>query len=56
MICAVGLPTYIVSRPEWRRMLMVADPMYTPAMQEKLEMEQIISEAENVMAKQLEYL
>ena len=35
---------------------MVADPTYTPAMREKLETEQIISEAENVMAKQLEYL
>lgn len=56
LICAAGLPTYIVSRPEWRRMLMVADPTYTPAMREKLETEQIVSEAENVMAKQLEYL
>ena len=56
LICAAGLPTYIVSRPEWQRMLMVADPTYTPAMQEMLEMEQIISKAENVMAKQLEYL
>ena len=56
LICAASLPTYIVSRPEWRRMLMVADPTYTPAMQEKLETEQIVSEAENVMAKQLECL
>lgn len=56
LICAAGLPTYIVSRPEWRRMLMIANPTYTPAMREKLETEQIVSEAENVMAKQLEYL
>ena len=56
LICVAGLPTYIVSRPEWQRMLMVVDPTYTPAMREKLETEQIVSEAENVMAKQLEYL
>ena len=56
LICTAGLPTYIVSRPEWQRMLMVADPTYTSAMQEKLETEQIVSEAENVMVKQLEYL
>jgi hypothetical protein len=56
LVCAAGLPTYIVSRPEWWRMLMVADPTYTPATREKLETEQIVSEAENVMAKQLEYL
>ena len=37
-------------------MLMVADPTYTPAMRQKLETEQIISNSENVMAKQLEYL
>ena len=45
-----------VSRPKWWRMLMVAYPMHTPATQEKLKMEQIISKVENVMAKQLEYL
>jgi hypothetical protein len=56
LVCAAGLPTYMVSRPEWWRMLMVADPTYRPATREKLETEQIVSEAENVMAKQLEYL
>ena len=56
LICVAGLPTHIVSRPEWRRMLAVADPTYMPATQEKLETEQIVSKVENVMAKQLEYL
>jgi hypothetical protein len=56
LICAAGLPTHLVSRPEWRRVFTVADPTYTPATREKLETEQIVSEAENVMAKQLQYL
>ena len=37
-------------------MFTVADPTYTPATREKLETEHIVSEAENVMAKQLQYL
>lgn len=56
LICAAGLPTHLVSRPEWRRVFTVADPTYTPATREKLETEHIVSEAENVMAKQLQYL
>ena len=30
LICAAGLPPFIVSRQEWRNMLIVADPSYTP--------------------------
>ena len=31
LICAAGLPTYLVSRPEWCRVFMIADLTYTPA-------------------------
>jgi hypothetical protein len=56
LICAAGLPTYLVSRPEWRRVFMIADSTYTPATREKLETEQIVNEAENVAEKQREFL
>ncbi|KAF8238046.1 hypothetical protein L208DRAFT_1375358 [Tricholoma matsutake] len=56
LICAAGLPTYLVSRPEWQRVCMIADSTYTPATRERLETEQIVNEAENVAAKQREFL
>lgn len=56
LICSASLPTHPVSWPKWQRVFMVADPIYTPATWEKLETEQIVSKAENVMAKQLKYL
>ena len=52
LICAAGLPMYLVSRPELWRVFMIADLTYTPATQERLEMEQIVNEAKNVAAKQ----
>jgi hypothetical protein len=56
LICAAGLPPFIVSRPEWRNMLIAADPSYTPMTREKLETEHIVNEAESVMERQLTYL
>ena len=52
LICAAGLPMYLVSWPEWWRVFMIADSKYTTATQERLETEQIVNEAKNVAAKQ----
>jgi hypothetical protein len=56
LICAAGLPPYLVSRQEWKNMLIAADPSYTPMTREKLETEHIVNEAESVMERQLTYL
>ncbi|KAF8233919.1 hypothetical protein L208DRAFT_1553448 [Tricholoma matsutake] len=56
LICAAGLPMYLVSRPEWRRVFMIVDSTYTPATRERLEMEQIVNKAKNVAVKQREFL
>ena len=54
--CITGIPTSIAAKNIWKEMLIIADPSYHPASRSKLEDTQIISEAENVLAKQREIL
>lgn len=56
LICAAGLPTSLVGRPEWADVFSAADPSYLPAKRDKLEYEQIVEEAEHVYLTQLDYL
>ncbi|KAG6884424.1 hypothetical protein C0992_006351 [Termitomyces sp. T32_za158] len=56
LVCAAGLSTSIVERPEWLEVLRLADPMYTPASRGKIEDEQIFSEVAAVRIKQIETL
>lgn len=56
LFCVAGLPTSLVSRPEWRNVFTLADPTYKPASREKLEVEQIVGEAEKIIEKLIKYL
>ncbi|KAF8057516.1 ribonuclease H-like domain-containing protein [Lyophyllum atratum] len=48
LVCAAGLPCFIVSRPQWINLLHKMDPKYIPASRSKLEEDQIPAEAANV--------
>ncbi len=50
--CVTGTPTSIAAKKVWRDVLTIADHTYHPATRTKLEENQIITEAENVLAKQ----
>ena len=54
--CIAGLPTHIADLDIWKELLITADPSYVPASRAKLEEEQIVSEAENILEQQITYL
>ncbi|KAI0068562.1 hypothetical protein BV25DRAFT_1895794, partial [Artomyces pyxidatus] len=56
LVCAAGLPTYIVSRPEWTDLWREAVPFYQPATRDRLEYDHIAKEAAWVQRTQLDYL
>jgi len=56
LFCIHGLPTPLVGTPEWKDIFAISDPSYRPANHEKLEVEQIVGEAEHIYDLQLKHL
>lgn len=56
LFCIAGLPTYLISRPEFTNLMRVADPYYNLPTRDTLEYKLIPSEQAYVKNKQMEYL